>query len=220
MATKCQCQTTDIFVRDVRVIVPSVTDDMVRLELFNCVRDFCLQSLAVRADTLDTIAAGSDGVVLADTDDGMEVVKVISLSTTNGRLRPIPALRLSQSPAPSAPVNGLAGYWCDAPNSVRVWAPPVIDVDIAGVVAVAPKVNCAENFMKVPEVLYQQHYEAIRCGTLGRLYMQLGKPYSNMPQARLMMGRANARSIQARITADQSDTMGEPPWTFPRGFVR
>lgn len=213
MATKCACAGTERLFRDVRAIVPGVTDDVANMELYNTLHEFCRRSLAVRADTEDVLPAGTADFVLADTEDGWKVIYVVSLRNEQGPLRPRPALRQTR------PLPAYMGYWCEPPNHVHFGAPSVNQMQVNGIVALGPGPSCAQKCQSVPQTIWDDHYEAIRAGTLGRLYMQPAKPYSNLANGRLLMTRAHALTGEARVQADKASTMADPPWAYPRFAV-
>lgn len=209
MATKCACTGIDVLIRDVRVVVPGVTDAVVAMELYNTLKEFCQRSMVVRAETQDVLMAGQQDFVLADVE-GWEVIYVVSLRHEEGWLRPRPQLRQMRSLAAQS------GYWCDPPNHVHFSAPFDKETAIDGIVALGPGPSCAQNCQMVPKIIWDRHYEAIRAGTMGRLYIQPSKPYSNLGTGRMMLQRAHALTGEARVTADKESTVADPPWAFPR----
>lgn len=214
MATKCTCVSADRLFRDIRAIVPSVTDEMVSIELSAALDEFCRRSLSVRGTTLDVLAAGVSDIRLADTGDGLEVIRIFGFKHPNGWIRPRPALRAM----PSRGMTGLQYFWCEEANHAFFDGAAPADVELEGIVALAPGLACAGNCSRIPEQVYKENYEALRAGTLGRLYIQPGKAYTNLVSGRAMLARANARAMEARTTADQENTLADAPWRFP-GFA-
>lgn len=211
MATSCACVSADRLFRDIRAIVPAVTDDVVAMELFTTLDEFCRRSLSVRGTSKDILAAGTSDLRIADTGDGLEVIQIFAFRTPAGLIRPRPALNYQ----PRTMMAGAQYFWCEEPNHAFFDGVAQFDTELEGIVALAPSSACDSSCTRVPQQVYKENYEALRAGTLGRLFIQPGKVYTNLLQGRAMMTRANHRTMEARVKADQENTMGDAPWRFP-----
>lgn len=198
----------DRLVREVTGTLPSVLQNVVQSQLADVVRDFCRKSWSIKADIMVTLPAGVSGMTLPDIN-GFKVIKVLSGRTSEGAaLREDPTLRHMAVATNVSPRR----YYCPDENQMTFDGAPTADTGLVLVVAVCPR----DGTVTVPDSLYEQRYEALLAGVLGRLYMQPSKPYSNVAMGRLHWGRYNAELQSAKIQAMQELTKGDAPWQYPR----
>lgn len=198
----------DRLLRDIATIVNGVMPEVIRNELNATVRDFCRRSNSLKDDVLDTLPAGSNELMIADVN-GLKAIKVLAARTGDGAI--IYEDPLLRQRAPTGIVTPRR-YYCPAENKMVFEGAPQADLPLTLMVAFCPRADSAS----VPEDLYEQRYEGLKAGTLGRLYMQPNKPYSNLALGRLNMGSFVAAVSIARVEALQELTKADPPAPYPR----
>lgn len=208
MATDCPAIDAALVARDILLLLPGATQALLEIELQNAVRDFCEQSLAIRADSSDILPAGTNEITLADTTDGMQVIKVLYLRGPSGPLYPSPASRQYAVNSSGAAFR----FYCPERNKLVFDSLVTEATPLDAVVALKPGLSCT----KLPVAAYDQHYEAIKAGAMGRMHGHIGKAYSNLVMSSRLLARAKSLAVQARFQADQENTMGDPGWRFPK----
>lgn len=195
-------------IRQLQATLPGVTADIIRMELFDAVRDFCRRSLAIRAEALETLPAGASELVIAN-GEGLEVIKVLKVVTSEGKEIP---------PSSSRPfvvdMGGPRRFYCpgEEENVVTFDGTSQEDLQLIMTCAVQPMAGVE----LIPASLWNKHYEAVRQGTIGRLYDQPGKSYSSQQKAAMALRRAFNMANDARVVAERANTMTDNVWRYPR----
>jgi hypothetical protein len=173
-------------IENVLAVVPAVTPTNTRLCLFNALEEFALRGVYFRETVNWTMAIGVTSVDFNPFSADMSVCWILQQT-------------------------GLYRWIINPPAEMVDLNPPTMVRTGEAIVALKPRALDV-NF---PPHLWTQWFETILDGTLGRLYAQPAKPWSN-PQlaqyhgSRFRMGFNRARDIAARGYSNQHHT-----WAFP-----
>lgn len=105
-------------------------------------------------------------------------------------------------------------YYLDPYHTIKLWPVPVVDVEeIYATVALTPRLR-ADN--RIPQEIIDQHYEAIKAGTLQRLYEEPGKIYTNTTSADYWGRKYRSELVRSRSVGNQEYGESPQPWAFPK----
>lgn len=171
---------------NVQAQVPAVILSLVKIEVWNTIEDFYIQSTFRRELVSWQMNVGVQTIDFNPYDENWLVAWVLQTQGLYKYKIDMPA-RLTDLTNPSAVRNGEA------------------------LLALKP-VNFNAQF---PDDLFQQWFETILDGTLHRLYRMPAKPYSSPQLAQWHGARYRMGVSRARATAQAGYTDGTGRWNFP-----
>jgi hypothetical protein len=170
---------------NIQAVLPSVQLPVMEMELWNTIQEFCQRSTYCRSSVQWQLAEGAREVDFNPYSATMTAFQIIAQM---GLLHytVMPPARMIDTGLASTVRNG--------------WA----------LLALKPV-----SYSYVPPILFDLWFEALRAGTMWRLYRQPAKPYSS-PQLAEMEGRSFRDYVrQARDQAERFNSGQQPAWRFP-----
>lgn len=193
------------FLPRVLVYTPACSEPMLIQALLDTAIDFCEKTAAVRyLAGPEPVPANTASVALCSTNRQLEITMVLRAYLNDEELAPTPA-DLVRYPAPQTtkPTSyTYAKQGCDTQVILNAFADE--DYTLTAEVVVKPT-RTAES---VPEELFEKWVDAIVAGTLARIYMIPGQPFS-APDAGAYQQARYARMVHnARIDASHGRLRG------------
>ena len=194
---------------DARSNLPGAVIDSISAEMFAAIREFTDFTNAWYEEINVPIVAGTTSYTItpATTNEG-RINRLLNLyDSADLDKRPCAAVRmdlpgvivLQQQPSTAATwVAKVGKVICDQVDGSGVLIP-----------ATSPL---------VPTWLVQKYWNAFLWGTLARMHMQGGKPYSNPQMGAFRAAQFNSEKTKARVDALVGNVRGNPTWSFP-GFA-
>jgi hypothetical protein len=191
---------SDRLVNELQVKLVGSTINLLRLEIWNMLNDFCRESWAWRETIQTTLTAGED--TYAITPVGTEIVAALSVDHDT---------------------LDLTGVAYEFGTITLYTAPSAADVaagDLNTVVALAPAINTGSDIENlIPADMWSKHHKAFVNGVLAMMMVQPAKPYSNPQLAAYHQRVYKAECAVARRAAETGDVRNAQLWRFP-GFGR
>jgi hypothetical protein len=191
---------TDRLFDNLRVALPGVTDNALKLELYNVLDDFCRDASVWRETIEVPLIEGMDTYLV--TPAGTEITRVYNIDHAT--------LDVANATYEFGQL-----LFDQAPTLADTEAPAYLTV------ALTPALTQgADPENMLPEDMWSLWHRAILSGTMARMMGQPAKPYSNPQQAVLR----HTEYVQQKAVAKRyTETGGQPGaqlWRFPRMGVR
>lgn len=185
---------------NLRVRLPGAVDDVIRLELFNVLNEFCRGSNIWR-ETIDVPISAGVTVYDLTPSGNSKIVRLINV--LDGNDFPVTA---------AIDITDYTLELFDTPNtSSTFYATVALTVD--------DPVN-AEGYANFPSWILALYQTDIEDGVLARMMSQPAKPYSNTQLALFHQRRFTSATAVARAEAQRRYTYGGQVWRFPQSFNR
>jgi hypothetical protein len=182
---------------NIRLMCPGVLDQVIDIELWNTIDEFCRVSDAWRETAPIALVAGDDLYTIKPA--GAEVIEVQGIVhptlDTSGVVYELGEVGFSSVPTADDVAAG--------PFFVTMTLTPSLD---AG--------TDVENW--IPGDLWSQYYQAFLSGTAARLMGQPAKPYSNPNLSVFHARRFRNFMAQARYEVEAGSVKGAQFWSFPK----
>ena len=197
----------DTWVKEIHAKVPGAIEGYIYDQLKLTVKDFFQRTKAWRAYLGPFTAVAGDGTLcLNPVDAYSNVIQVLSVNVNLGRLHQIDLRDLGRVIASGGTATPNR-FYLEPYHTIKLWPTPVADItDIYVTAALTPRLR-TDN--RIPEWIVDQHYEAIKAGTLQRLYQEPDKLYSNSGQ------RYRSEMVRSRSVAAQGYGESAQPWSYP-----
>jgi hypothetical protein len=173
---------------NVQAIMPGLTTDMTTLAIWNTIEDFYQRSTLRREHLYWEMPPGVLVVDFDPFDQNWRVCRFLAF-------------------------NGLLNVKFETPGRIRDLASPTPTNKRDGEVILALKPSSLQT--PLPYDVWTQWFEALLAGVLYRLYLQPGKPYSDIQGARLNAALYRAGIASARALAQANNVTGGSSWSFP-----
>lgn len=205
----------DTWVKEIHAKVPGVVEEYIYDQLKLVIKDFFQRTKAWRTFIGPLTATANDGVLILNPVDAysnviqvLEVLRNTSpMSQTDMRALGRLLVNENENKSPSR-------FYLDPYHTIKLWPVPTVDIEeIYVTVALTPRLR-ADN--RISEWIIEQHYEAIKAGTLQRLHEEPDKLYSNATKAEYWGKKYRSELARSRSVAEQGYGETSQPWGFPR----
>lgn len=205
----------DTWVKEVHAKVPGAVEEYLYDQVKLVIKDFFQRTKAWRSFIGPLTALANDGVLcLNPVDAHSNVIQVLDVSRNHGSLRQVDQRLLSRFISAASENKNPSRFFLEPYDTIKLWPVPSVEIDdIYVTVSLTPRIH-SDN--RLPAWIADQHYEAIKAGTLQRLYEEPDKFYTNVTSAEFW-GR-KYRSELARSSSVAMQGYGETaqPWSFNR----
>ena len=221
----------------VRIAAPGALDGMIRLEMFNVLKEFFQRSDAWLLEIPIFIISTSNDYQI-DTCQNVVVNRLMALERPK---TPPPSSTLSLVYDPMCPPQYFASSEPDTQEGqnplfrtarsgillnagskcpiLRIHANPGVNETWVATLAVTP---CdpvdAEGFLDPPDWVMEKYLNYLRSGVVSALMLQPGKPYSSVQGAQFHGRKFNEGVGLARTEVRRMFTYGSQRWNFPQGW--
>lgn len=184
---------------NLRIRLPGAVDTVLKLELFNTLKEFFSDSNSWYQDI--TFAVTPDVLSYELVPDGVcQVVRLFGAVNSDER-----------------PVNAT---W-ELPDTINLsGSPSKADTYTARLILSVLDPTTRDDYPVFPDWTLQAYGNEILDGVLGRMMSQAAKPYSNERLAIYHMRRFRAGVASARVDAQRKYTYRAQAWRFPQSFAR
>ena len=205
----------DTWVEEIHAKCPGAVEGYIYDQLKLTVKDFFQRTKAWRTFSGPHTIPANDGTLCMNPVDAYSNVIMILDVTRNGSalsqvdIRTLPRLfaQPTDNPTPSR-------YYLEPYHTIKMWPVPTVDVeDIYVSAALTPRLR-SDN--RISSWVVEQCYEAIKAGTLQRLYEEPDKLYSNTAKAEYWAQKYRSELTRSRSVALQGYGESPQPWSFPR----
>ena len=205
----------DVWVKEIHAKCPGAVEEYIYEQLKLVIKDFFQRTKAWRTFLGPLTAPANDGVVcLNPVDAYSNVIQVLDVTRTASSLSQLDIRGLSRFVATQNDNRNPSRFYLDPYHTIRIWPVPIVDIDELYVtVALTPRLR-ADN--RIADWVIDQHYEAIKAGTLQRLYEEPDKFYSNTTKAEYWGQRYRSEMARSRSVADQGYGETAQPWGYNR----
>jgi len=205
----------DTWVREIHAKVPGAVEGYIYDQLKLVIKDFFQRTKSWRTFLGPLTAPANDGTIcLNPVDAYSNVIQVLQVTRNTS---PLSQVDLKAVPTLFATQNdnrNPSRFYLDPYHTIKFFPVPVEDtVDVYVTVALTPRLR-ADN--RIAEWIIDQHYEAIKAGTLQRLYEEPDKTYSNVAKADYWGSKYRAEMARSRSVAAQGYGESAQPWGFPQ----
>lgn len=203
----------DTWVKEIHAKVPGAVEGYIYDQLKLVIKDFFQRTKAWRTFLGPLSASANDGVIcLNPVDSFSTAIQVLDVSRSLSSLSQIDLRGLSRFISNNTSNKNPSRFYLDPYHTINLWPIPTVDVDdIYVTVALTPRLH-ADN--RIQSWIIDQHYEAIKAGTLQRMYQEPDKFYSNTKSAEYWGLRYRAEMARSRSVADQGYGETAQPWGF------
>lgn len=204
----------DIWVREISAKVPGAVEGYIYDQLKLVIKDFFQRTKAWRTIIGPFTISADDGIYcLNPVDAYSNVIQVLEV-TGNGRplsqvdLRVLPRL-FNYDTSNNAPSR----YYLEPYHTIKLWPTPAEDVeDLYVTASLTPRLR-SDN--RIADWIVDQCYEAIKAGTLQRMYEEPDKMYSNTAKAEYWGKKYRSELARSRSVGVQGYGEVAQPWGFP-----
>jgi len=182
-----------------RVQVPGALDDMLKLELFNTLDEFFVETHSWLQEISVTTAVDDKTYTLTPTASTGAIISLMSVVNSS-----------EFSVSATMPTTG---------NLLLTNAPSQIEVLTVKVALTVVEPLDADGYPNIPSWLLKKYGGAIFEGLVGRMMTQPVKPYTNERMAIYHMRKFRALISQARSEARRENSYDAQRWRFPQ-FAR
>jgi hypothetical protein len=199
-----------LWLKDLLPLTPGCMPSVRKRALILACREFFEQSAAWRVTVGPRrVVADKKRYYMSPYDAYANVVHVFSVELNGTRLWPMARRPPGNEQDPGTP----RGWWLEAPDQVRLWpaADTTTDNALLFYVALTPK----QTVTHLPRVAATHFYDAIFDGTLGRLYQQPAKPYTDPMRSTYHLNRFRA-AIGNYAGQAKKNFSGAPTWVYPK----
>jgi len=189
-----------------RVRLPGSTDDAIKLELRNAVREFAVRSGAFTWDLEVPLEEGV-GEYELQLPFGSAVILYVYRVTVDGWPKPLVQY--------DEPVLRPYSYAYGEDRSVLEISPIPLAADAGKIMKVVVSTTPIGEFENVDDTLSYIGFEYFLDGALGKLHSHMGKPYSNMVLAQYHLKRFNNGIAFGRDLVRRRYSMTETEFKFP-----
>lgn len=204
----------DTWIKEIHAKVPGAVEEYLYDQLKLVIKDFFQRTKAWRAFMGPFSMPANDGTIcLNPVDAYSNVIQVLEV-TRNGStmaqidLRALPNLTSTNS------TRTPSSYYLEPYHTIKIFPVPTVDLENFYVTAALTPRLRSDN--RIPEWIVDQCFEAIKAGTLARLYEEPDKVYSNVANAELWGRRYRSELARARSVAAQGYGETAQPWSFNR----
>ena len=205
----------DTWVKEIHAKVPGAVEGYIYDQLKLVIKDFFQRTKAWKTFTgPHTIPANDGTLCLNPVDAYSNVIQVLTVirngsPLTQVDLRVVPSL-VTTNATNQAPSR----FYLEPYHTIKMWPVPTIDIDdIYVTAALTPRLR-SDN--RIADWIIDQCYEAIKAGTLQRLYEEPDKLYSNATKADYWGTRYRSEMARSRSVAAQGYGENAQPWGFNR----
>ncbi len=204
----------DIWVREISAKVPGAIEGFIYDQVKLVLKDFFKSTKSWRNFFGPFTALADDGTLcLNPIDAKTNVIQVLALAR-NG----IPIANTNPVAVPRTLIQQLtsstsSSFYVEPYDVIHLVPIPTKDVeDIFVTVALTPRLH-SDN--RIDQWIIDQHYEAIKAGTLQRLYEEPGKVYSNVASAEYWGKKYRSEKVVERSNAMNNYKESPQPWVYP-----
>jgi hypothetical protein len=205
----------DTWAKEVHAKVPGVVEEYIYDQLKLVIKDFFQRTKAWRTFLGPLTALANDGkICLNPVDAYSNVIQVLEVTRNLSAMSQLDFRTLPRLVANENDNRNPARFYLEPYHTINIWPVPLVDIDeIYVTVALTPRLR-ADN--RIAEWIVDQCYEAIKAGTLQRLYEEPDKLYSNVAKAEYWGSRYRSELARSRSVAAQGYGETAQPWGFPR----
>lgn len=204
--------TAAAILEDVLGRLPGLTPDLAGRELDAVAREALARVACWKLDFALSSRAGATDYRLDPRIAGTRVSAVLAVRYLDATLtQHMPRLQELATGAPRY-------WWIQAPGLLRLW--PAAEVTRSGAITIRGILTPIDGIAPVPEDMLQPLREMLLNGTLSRLYVMPGKPWSAPPLAirHHRLYRSQMNRLRQDYAASTSPAGAE--WAYPRGWSR
>lgn len=200
----------DTWLRDILPLTPGCIAKVRKRELILACREFFEQSAAWRVVIGPrAMIANKKRYYMSPFDAYANIVRVFDVELNGCTLRKYNRRPAGEELASDRPF----GWFLDNPEQVRLW--PASSTNEANALTFYVALTPKQSVTHLPRVAATHFYDAIRDGTLGRLYGHPAKPYSDTVRAQYHLNRFRA-AIGKYAGAAKGGFANAPSWGYPR----
>ena len=203
-------QTAEPWFHELAARVPGADNNFLEENIVRSIKEFCSESTAWREWVEDRTVSEGERAVDLQTGLKSHVLLVHEVLLDGRPLHQVSRL-YPESEGPQQP----RGWVGDGYVPGRIFLTPVPDKDYEFGLKALVSLTVGKAPCKLPTLLTEMFYEAVLDGTLGRLYMQPRKPYSDREAASFHLRRFRRYTRQARDMASRGFTPGGQNWSYP-----
>jgi len=204
----------DTWVKEIHAKVPGAVEGYIYDQLKLVIKDFFQRTKTWRSFIGPLTASANDGTICLNPVDAYSNVTLVMAVTRNGSPLSLTDMRgLSRLISNENDNITPSRFYLEPYHTIKLWPVPTVDIEnIYVTAALTPRLR-ADN--RIAEWIVDQHYEAIKAGTLERLYQEPDKFYSNSASAEFWGKRYRAEMVRSRTVASQGYGESPQPWGFP-----
>jgi hypothetical protein len=205
----------DTWVKEIHAKVPGAVEEYLYDQIKLVIKDFFQQTKAWRAWLGPfTIPANDGELCLNPVDAYSNVIQVLEVVRNGSSLAQVDIRQLPRLYATTTTTPNPSRFYLDPYHTIKLYPVPSLDVeDVYVTAALTPRMR-ADN--RIPDWIVDQCYEAIKAGTLQRLYEEPDKIYSNVLKSEYWGKKYRAEKVRSRSVAAQGYGESAQPWGFPR----
>lgn len=204
----------DSWVKEIHAKVPGSVEGYIYDQVKAVIRDFFQRTKAWQSYLGPFTAVANDGTIcLNPVDNYSNVIQVLGVYKTGSKLTPLNSSAVAGTLSSGTVSSGTSCYYLEPYHTINFVPAPTKDLDdIYVAAALTPRLR-SDN--RISEWVVEQCYEAVRAGTLQRLYEEPNKVYSNVASAELWGRRYRTELSRSRSVAIQNYSQSRQ--VFPVG---
>lgn len=205
----------DEWVKEIHAKVPGAVEGYIYDQVKLVIKDFFQRTKAERRFLGPLTLSANDGTYcLNPVDAYWNVIMVMQVVRNGSALTQVDKKALPRYFANETNSRNPSRYYLDPYHTIKMWPVPIADVEEVYVtVAVTPRLR-SDN--RISQDVIDQHYEAIKAGTLQRLYEEPGKIYTNTTSADYWGKKYRSELTRSRSAANTEYGESPQPWAFNR----
>ena len=203
----------DTWVKEIFAKVPGAVEGYIYDQVKLTINDFFRRSLTWRDTAGPFNILADDGTYCLNPFTGYSnVIQVLNLYRNGIGYTPVPITKIRESWGSGS--TNPRSYFVTPFDTIVLTPTNTADVEaLYADVALAPRI-LSDN--RIEEWVVDQCYEAVKAGTLARLYEEPGKVYTNTTAAELWGKRYRSEVARSRSAGMANYKSGTTSWTFPR----
>lgn len=188
--------------------LPGALRSVTRTELAAAVREFYEKSAALRETVSRDVVAGISSYAVLSDDSAMVVVKPLTVSYNERGLD----ILMRKPDRITYPSGSPTGWYRTGVNVVNLWPKPVEAITSGMSIYLTLRPDTSTD--SLPDISFEEHFDAIFDGFMGRMYRQPAKAYSNLQLADYHMKRFRAAIAEAKGLANRGNVPAGVGWRF------
>jgi hypothetical protein len=191
----------DRIMDQLRLKLPGALDGVTQIELWNTVDDFLCRTNVWIADTEVKLKPDKIQADLDSPTAGASIWRLMELRNEDGSHYPVAA-------------------WIPVPGTLQFASPSnEAKVLVATVALTIGDPGKRQVYPDMPDWIWSDYYDVLIDGTIGRMYGQPAKPYSNPQMAAYHLKSFTSGVNQSKWMASRGRRMEGQRWRFPQSYA-
>lgn len=195
---------------NLRTQLPGALDAIIKLEIFNAVATFCIESNTWQETQSFNTKVNKQVYEISAENADAYYTKLLLLEAYD-----------PSDPTGLVTMPTQVAAFMSSPTELKFAITPNQVQRMRATFAVAPRpTDRMDQFPNIPEAFWDKYHDVLMEGVLSLMMAHVAKPYSNERMGIFHGRRFKAKTSMAKVDAYNGEVRGGQNWSFPSNFVR